>query len=63
MDKWKALFASRKFWASIITVIAIICNKVFGFDIPEETVLLVVITVVGWILGQAVVDASGNGSP
>lgn len=58
MSKWLELLKSRKFWAAILSVIVIIANDVFNIHLSLETLLPIVMTIIGWIVGQGMVDAA-----
>lgn len=55
--KWKEWIGSRKFWAAMLLIIGMIANDIFGLNIDPDTLLPIVVTVVGWIVGQGVKDA------
>lgn len=60
MSKWKLLLSSRKFWAALIGVVAIICNDIFNINLPQEQIVSIVILITGWIVGQGIVDAGSS---
>ena len=53
MDKLR----SRKFWMAVAAAVLVILNDGLGLGIDEETVLAFVGLVLGYIFGEAYVDA------
>jgi len=56
VDKFKELFKSRKFYATIIVSVLDIINGQIGL-VDQTTMLTVNGMVMSWILGQAVIDS------
>ena len=57
MEKFKQLFASRKFWATLIGLImTVVLTYVPDFPIPEDQILGIVLLVVSYVLGTALED-------
>jgi len=48
---------SRKLWVAIITALAVFLNEVFGIEIDAENLLMVVLPIVAYILGESWIDA------
>jgi hypothetical protein len=61
MLKLKLLLASRKFWAALIGLLAIVLRSyVPNFPIAEEQLVAVVVIIVGYILGTAIEDTANT---
>lgn len=52
MEKVAALLKSRRFYAAVGGVVAVIASNVLGLD--EATVTGVVTVVIGWIIGDSI---------
>lgn len=50
-----AFIESKRFWAAVATVIAVIANTYF--NLPEEEVQNIVMVVVAWIVGDSLRSA------
>jgi uncharacterized membrane protein YdjX (TVP38/TMEM64 family) len=54
MEKFLALFKSRKFWAAIVAVLVVVLRAVLpDFPLTDEQVGFVILTLVGYIIGVA----------
>lgn len=51
-------YRQKKWWAGVVGVLVPILNHVFGIGMDAETVALVVVAVVGYIIGEAWTDAT-----
>jgi len=47
---------SRKLWVAIITAFAIFLTEVFGIEIDPENLVVVVLPIIAYILGEAWID-------
>jgi len=52
MSKFEAMVRSRRFWAAVGTLAAVVMNDELG--IPEQDVVLIVGTVSAWLLGDTI---------
>jgi len=58
MQQRKSPWKSRKFWAAVILAVVMLINHYTGIELDPEAVLAIVLPVVAWIIGEAVVDAT-----
>ena len=51
-NKWMDLLKSRRFWAAVAALVAVVCKDTLG--IPEDTVREMVLVIVAIIVGDSV---------
>jgi len=56
MNVWKDMFASKKFQAALATVLVVVFNKSFHWNIPEDSMMVIVGIMATFIVGQGVAD-------
>jgi hypothetical protein len=54
----KPYYRQKKWWAAAVGVLVPILNHVLGIGMDADTVTLVVVAVVGYIIGEAWTDAT-----
>jgi len=54
---WKQKFTSRKFWLAVANALLIVANQGLDLNLPTEAVLAITATILGYIFGEAYVDA------
>lgn len=47
------IFASRRFWLVVCSIGATVAGK-YGLDVTPETLMSIVIPIIGWILGDGI---------
>jgi uncharacterized membrane protein YqaE (UPF0057 family) len=57
LDKLKD-YVSRKFIITVLTILLVTLNKKFALGIDDNAINNIVLTVVGYILGQSAVDVT-----
>ena len=58
----KELFSSKKFVVSLVAVLAVISNSVFGRPVDEESILKIVGVLSAYVLGQGIADFGKSGA-
>ncbi len=53
---WKDMFGSKKFQAALATVVAMVCNSAFEWNVSQETLLPILGIIAVYIVGQGVAD-------
>lgn len=53
MNRW----TSRKFLAGVCSFVALMVNQIWGIELDPEVLLAIVLPIVAFIIGEAVVDA------
>jgi len=56
MEERKHPLKSRKFWAAILTALVMFINYYTGIELDVESMLAVVLPIVAYIIGEAIVD-------
>lgn len=51
--KVASMFASRRFWAAVCAVVAVVANDVCDQPIDPEQLTTVVMVVVAWLVGDS----------
>lgn len=59
----RSKLASRKLWVAILTALLMLTTQLTGHELKPEQWLPILIPLVGWIFGEAWVDASAAGTP
>ena len=54
MSKWKSLLTSRRFWVSVVGLVAVAASDVFGIELNQEQMVGIVTIVVAWVIGDTV---------
>jgi len=53
----KKPLASRKLWVAIITALCIFINEMWGIEIDAQNLLMVVLPIIAYILGESWIDS------
>ena len=59
----KSLLGSKKFLATLVALIVVLADKIFGFNLPEDTILQVVGLVATFVLGQGIAATKATADP
>jgi len=54
MTKIKALLASRRFWVSIVGLVAVCSSELLGMELNVEQIVGVCTIVAAWIIGDTI---------
>lgn len=52
MNKLESLLKSRRFWATLATLVAIIAADGLGLDVSADAIQSVAIAVAAWVVGD-----------
>lgn len=56
MDKWYMLIRSRKFWASLVGLAAVLILHFTGQDIPTETIVDAIVAIIAVFVGATALE-------
>jgi len=54
----KSPWKSRKWWSAVIITVIMLINYYTGLDLDIEQLLVVVLPLIAWIIGESWVDAA-----
>jgi len=54
MAKIKALLASRRFWVSVVGLVAVCSTELLGLDLNIEQIVGVCTIVAAWVIGDTI---------
>ena len=58
MSKWLELINSRKFWLAVLTLVGVLVQHFWGWNLNAETLFAAISPILALIIGQAHVDAT-----
>jgi len=62
MRKFLGKAGGRKFIVTVLTLLAMIANGLFGIDIPESTIQAIAAVAGTFVLGQGLADGLSKGA-
>jgi uncharacterized membrane protein len=66
MVDWKAKLTSRKFWAAVVSFVALLVVALGGTEAQATQITALVMagaTVIAYIVGEGMIDAASAGAP
>lgn len=54
----KPFYRSKKWWTAILAAVIPVLNHAFGWGIDAEELILIVLPLIGYVLGEAWTDAA-----
>mgnify|MGYP001574485347 CR=1 FL=1 len=54
----KRKLSSRKLWVSVVTVVVLLVNAIWGVDLDPEIYIAATLPAIAYVLGEAWVDSS-----